>query len=92
MSDPREQDGLIPGYTMTTLENYIDRGVPTGGFLRAVLGNDLQEAVARADENNIVALPAIVGWLSCNAPSACWGSPKLVADWLRRFTKEERPA
>lgn len=80
---------LIPDYTLDTIKNYINDGIPTGGFLYAVLSNDLREAISRADNNNIVALPAIVSWLYNYAPINCWGSAQCVADWLTQKTREK---
>lgn len=52
-----------------------------GSFLTAVLENNLKEAVARADEESLDALPHIVAWLYDRAPNVAWGSPKHVHDW-----------
>lgn len=71
----------IPTYTLETIGAWISDARPTGGFLHAVLCNDLKEAVKRADDANIIALPLIVAYLYSYAPSACWGSPQRVADW-----------
>jgi len=58
------------------------RGRPTGGFLEAVLQNDLMEAVLRADDTNRECLPAILAFVYNNVPSPMWGSPKAVDDHL----------
>lgn len=65
------------------LVRYITERVPTGDFLRAVLENDLFEAVGRADANSLAALPAICGWIYNNAPADCFGSPSKVKEWLK---------
>jgi len=59
-----------------------DHKRPVGDFLTAVLHNNLTEAVARADDENIKNLPAFVGYLYNEAPSLCWGSKERVAEWL----------
>ena len=64
------------------LQRYIEHRIPTGGFLRAVLENDLREACAMADDENVKVIPIYVNWLYNEAPSACWGSPEKVANWL----------
>ena len=69
---------------MASLQRYIEHHIPTGGFLEAVLSNDLKEAVGRADEDNMRVLPEIVGYLYNEAPGLCWGSPKRVKDWLAK--------
>lgn len=74
----------IPDYTLDGIHRYIDEHCPVGGFLQAVLSNDLREAFARADDNNCRALFHIVAWLYNNAPSDCWGSPDRYTDWIGR--------
>lgn len=64
------------------LDAYAERHEPVGDFLRAVLENDLQMAVGRADTSNLYNLPAYVIYLYNEMPSACWGSPEKVAKWL----------
>ena len=64
------------------LKRYVEHRIPTGGFLRAVLENDLKEAVARADDENQHVIPIYVCWLYNEAPSTCWGSPEAVKAWL----------
>lgn len=67
-------------------------GRPTGGFLEAVLSNDLEEACARADYTNLWTLPAIVAYVYNELPGMCWGSPARVKEWpeLLRKRREER--
>ena len=69
---------------LDSLKRYIEHGIPTGGFLEAVLSNDLREAIGRADDYNMRTLPEIVSWIYNEAPSGCWGSPKRVTEWIYR--------
>ena len=64
------------------LNAYAERHEPVGGFLRAVLENDLQLAVGRADASNLYNLPAYMIYLYNEMPSPCWGSPEKVKAWL----------
>ena len=64
------------------LKRYVEHHIPTGDFLKAVLENDLTEAVARADDENQRVIPIYVSWLYNEAPSKCWGSPEAVRAWL----------
>jgi hypothetical protein len=64
------------------LRRYVEHGYPTNHFLRAVLENDLMEALARADDANFEALEAYCAWLKSHAPSACYGSPEKVSAWI----------
>lgn len=61
---------------------YVEDRVQTGGFLEAVLCNDLREAVGRADTTSFQYLKELVSWVYWNIPSACWGSPAKVRAWL----------
>jgi hypothetical protein len=74
----------LPTHTESSLESYILQGIPTGGFLQAVLSNNLREAVSRADDQNQRALVNIVKFLYNHAPSACWGSEGYYRDWIKR--------
>ena len=73
----------IPSHTLGGLQRYIEHGVPTGGFLEAVLSNNLRGACERADDLNQHALFEIVSWLYNDAPSGCWGSPAKHEAWLK---------
>lgn len=75
----------IPDYTMEALSRYIYEHIPTGGFLEAVLSNNLSEACGRADENNQRVLPELVAFLYNKAPGNCWGSPARYAAWIKRI-------
>ena len=68
-----------------SLTRYIEDGIETGGFLRAVLENDLAGAINRASDALIirgVVLTDLVNLLQGWAPSNCWGSREAVAAWL----------
>lgn len=65
-----------------TLKRYVEDRCPTGGFLHAVLSNDLTEACARADMYNQVRLVEIVTYIYNDLPGNCWGSPEKVDKWL----------
>lgn len=65
-----------------SLERYVEHKIPTGGFLEAVLSNNLADAVGKADNENIQRLPEIVRFVYTKLPSSCWGSPEKVKEWL----------
>jgi len=72
----------IPERMRGAITRYIeDRRIP-GGFLQAVICNNLSEAVGRADDENIRNLPAYVNFFYNHAPSQCWGSPEKMIKWL----------
>jgi len=64
------------------LDRYTQHHVQTGSFLRAVLENDLRDAVCRADDDNMRDLREIVMYVYWELPGQCWGSPELVRAWL----------
>ncbi len=75
---------MIPEHTKDALDRYVNDRLPPGGFLTAVLSNDLKGAVARADHINIQHIPDIVIHCFNEIPSGCWGSPEAVERWLSR--------
>lgn len=74
----------IPARTLDALHMYECKGIPTGGFLYAVLTNDLFAAVEAADTDNIKALKAICEYVYNQLPAGAWGSPEKVKAWLNR--------
>lgn len=69
---------------------YATHGHLPGGFLTAVLSNDLREAISRADHENLAVLKEIVTFVYMELPSPCWGSAKAVFDWTTQF--EQAPS
>ena len=74
----------IPEMTLDALTRYVEKRIPTGGFLRAVLTNDLMGAMAKADIANQEALPSICKYVYNRVPSGCWGNEEIVDSWLKR--------
>ena len=72
----------IPAYMLDALERYIHQGQPPGDFLSAVISNDLTKAIARADDLNVLNLPAYVAFLYNKAPAQCWGSRENMQAWI----------
>lgn len=77
---------------IAALLGYVTHGVPLGDFLRAVVSNDLFEAMGRADEDNLRNMPALVGFLYNECPTGCWGSPVRYNDWLAAKAQERAAA
>lgn len=65
-----------------SLDRYAQHHVETGSFLRAVLENDLKEAVCRADDDNLSDILEIIRYAHNEIPGNCWGSPGRVRKWL----------
>ena len=64
-----------------SLVRYVMGGSAVGGFLQAVISNDLKGAVNRADSGNLPLIPVVVCWLYNKAPSNCWGSVEAYDEW-----------
>ena len=66
-----------------SLENYLMHGFKPGGFLTAVLANDLRLAVGCADYWNKNNLPRITDEVFFKMPALSIGSYDAVKDWCR---------
>lgn len=72
----------IPENIKTSLQLYVEKKIPTGGFLEAVLSNDLMLATASADYYNSKILKEICTYVYNELPANCWGSREIVQKWL----------
>lgn len=71
----------IPYHTQQALNDWVCEGYWPGGFLTAVLVNDLQGAVARADYLNIVSLKEICTFVYNRIPAKAWGNADRMRSW-----------
>jgi hypothetical protein len=78
---------MIPEHTLQALDDYIISGLEPGGFLTAVLSNDLKGAVTHADRWNQNNLADTVKFIANCAPASCWGSREQMTKWLDDFRK-----
>jgi len=83
------------GHAGKSLWRWIDKRTDPGGFLTAVLCNDLAKAVSKADDRNVELIPNYVRLLYNHAPADCWGDDETVDNWrhglhLRGQTREWR--
>lgn len=74
-----------------SINDYVKNGVPTGGFLKAVLENNLSESMGRADESSHENLFSICEYIYCYVPMECWGSPEKVLAWLKKKSEGSKP-
>jgi hypothetical protein len=85
MSDYREGLHLIPEHMHRSISDWIERAEPhpnmMDSFFRAVLTNNLRDAFAHADDDNLRALHGWTQFLYNYAPSACAGSIARVQQW-----------
>jgi len=80
----------IPDRMMQGIERYVKHYVRPGGFLQAVICNDLKESVGRADDTNMRNLPAYVSYFYNEAPGNCWGSLERMEAWLKKGIEDEK--
>ena len=65
----------IPECTKYSLKMWVLYGQTPGGFVEAVLRNDLHGAFNNADSDNLAALELIMGWIHNECPGDCWLAP-----------------
>lgn len=93
--NPRQREALIhlaitygvPSHIIEGIVGYILDGLPPGGFVRAVLENDLMEAFGRADIENGANMRQIVSFLYNHAPTDCYGNSDKVTRWILEAEK-----
>jgi len=73
---------MMPRDTKQQIDLYVDRGVPVGSFLYAVLSNDLMETFIKADAHNKVSLELICEYVKHFTPGVCHGSVERVTKWI----------
>jgi len=72
------------------LDAYAYYGKPLGGFLTAVVTNDLFEAMGKADSYNRASLYQICHYIYNELPADCWGSPAKMRAHLNRFKSKQQ--
>lgn len=83
---------LIPvDYMRDAVKRYIEYGISPGGFLTAVITNNLSEAFGRADLNNTSAMREWVRWFYNEAPAPCWGSLEAMEAWMQLQQDRQKP-
>jgi len=85
---PRPESGweralelMVPEHLRQGLVDYVLRAQTPGGFLRAVIDDQLCEAIMRADFVSREHLREIVQWLAGYAPGPCHGSAAKRRSW-----------
>lgn len=77
------EDENLPESLRDGLMAYCAEGREPGGFMRAVLENDLAGAVFRADLKNQRTIVQFVNFLNGRVPNDCWGSKEKVSRWIK---------
>ena len=79
----------LPEHMREGARLYLEHGIEPGGFLTAVLCNDLVGAYARADHINRERMEHWAAWLYHNCPSPAWGSRAKVEAYMTSFAEPE---
>lgn len=72
---------MVPEHLRAGLWRWAGFGTRPGGFLQAVIRNDLCEAVNRADAASLQGLKPLALWLYNFAPGPSWGSREALDGW-----------
>lgn len=76
------EKAMMPRALKASIDLYVDRGVPVGGFVYAVLSNNLFEVFSRAEEHYRANLETICDYIQNYTPAICYGSEERVTKWL----------
>lgn len=71
----------VPERTLSAIDRWVVYGVQPGGFVRAVLTNNLRTACGYADLENSGVLCEIVKYCVNEIPSYCWGTEEIVNNY-----------
>jgi hypothetical protein len=77
----------VPKSTIDSIIRYLEYGCPPGGFVEAVLANDLIGSVGRADSTNIRYLKNICAYVKWNIDCSSWGSYEIVRKYINDKNK-----
>lgn len=82
---------LVPSHMVDGVRAYVEHGTAPGKFLRAVLQNQLVEAVYFGDRVNRAALENWAIFAHNYLPIECWGSRSAVEAWIARGGLQRKP-
>ena len=82
---------MILQHTREALDRWVENGWYPGGFLEAVLTNNLFGAIGHADDMNRVAIFDICSYVYNEIPGNCHGSHEAMSAWaeMRRAEQEK---
>ena len=79
---PIPYDTVPVAYMASGVRRYFESHQKVGGFLTALLCNNLRETLTHADDTNARFIKEWVQWLYNHAPARSWGSEEHHAAWL----------
>jgi hypothetical protein len=65
------------------IDRWVADACPMGGFITAVLENDLAGAIGRADVDALATIRETITYLWNECPTGCWGSKEKVSEWRK---------
>jgi hypothetical protein len=71
-----------------TIDRYVQHGCEPGSCTKAILENNLMNAVANADEFSQIILADIVKYVYSHVPLDAWGSKATVEAWMKKKREE----
>lgn len=75
------------------IQRWVEEGIYPGGFLTAVLENDLMEAMVRADEDSVQQLHSLIGFFYNEMPARSyeqlWGSKEVCQKYHDGMMKKD---
>ena len=81
-SNSHNQYHKIPAGTRYAIARYLLHGIQPGGFLSAVLRNQLRESLMKADPDNRKHLMLLLGFLFNEAPACSHGAADSIDKWI----------
>lgn len=74
----------LPAHMQDGTRLYIEEGIPPGGFLSAIISNDLFLALGKADHINRERIFDWCAFFYNQAPHGSYGSPEAMQAWINR--------
>ncbi len=74
---------LVPAHIRAGIADYVQHGQIPGGFLQAVIRNNLSDAAFQADVENYPRLGDIAKFIYWHTPNACQGSEEKMLAWKK---------
>ena len=85
MFETTKYENKVPEHLLNGLIMWGKKQCQCGGFLTAVLKNDLMEAIGRADEHSLAAIKYVAMFVYNELPRDCHGSQAKVDAWLKQI-------
>jgi hypothetical protein len=83
LNPPKKEKIKMRPPTRDAIDLYVAKGVDPGGFLFAVLTNNLMEAFALADDDNQKNIIDVLRYIWNHTPALCWGNVDTVKEWIK---------